>query len=220
VCSGPAKRIGRCVRGRGSRGGLLQERNIGSSDGLLVPTPRRFLISSSLARLLRREGGVERRVVEGHFPVRKPGRTHFVSVEPGRTELVLADAGGADGEALEQRTEVPHAHTEALLDLCAGKVGFERTRIRFEAGYQVVLERILHPATLDVIRVLFGEGEQPFAAPAWFGPEVTLDPAWDKRTIALQGAPVAPEIPLSNAALDALLNDLERSPPGPGQMHG
>jgi len=115
---------------------------------------------------------------------------------------------------------VPHAHTEALLDLCAGKVGFERTRIRFEAGYQVVLERILHPATLDVIRVLFGEGEQPFAAPAWFGPEVTLDPAWDKRTIALQGAPVAPEIPLSNAALDALLNDLERSPPGPGQMHG
>ena len=159
-------------------------------------------------------------MVEGHFPVRKPGRTHFVSVEPGRTELVLADAGGADGEAFEQRTEVPHAHTEALLDLCAGKVGFERTRIRFEAGYQVVLERILHPATLDVIRVLFGEGEQPFAAPAWFGPEVTLDPAWDKRTIALQGAPVAPEIPLSNAALDALLNDLERRPPGPGRLHG
>ena len=197
---------------------FLPERATGSSDGLLAAGSRRFLIASSLARLLRREGGVERRVVEGYFPAQKPGRTHFVSVEPGRTELVLADPDAADGEEL--RTEVPHAHTEALLDLCAGRIGFERTKVRFAAGHEIVLERVLHPAILDVVTVLAGEGEEPVATPAWFGPEITGDPAWDKRSIALGGAPASPEIPLSNAALDALLNDLEGRPPGAGRLHG
>ena len=161
---------------------------------------------------------MERRVVEGYFPARNLGRTHFVSVEPGRTELVLADPGEADGEAIEQRTAIPHAHAEALLDLCAGRVGFDRTRIRLGSGFEIVLERVVHPATLDLVTVLPGEG--PFEPPAWLGPEVTRDAAWDKRSIAFRGAPEAPEIPLSNAALDALLSDLEARPNGAGRPHG
>lgn len=178
-----------------------------------MPGPRQFLIAPSLARLLRREGGMEHRVVEGHFPSR-PGRAHFVSVEPGRAELVLSEASLDCEVSPEEWTALPHAHSMALLDVAAGKVGFERTRLRLGSGREIVLERILHPATLDVVTVLPGDrpdGEA--AAPAWCGPEVTDDPAWEKRSIALQGAPAKPEVPLSNAALDALLSDLENGQP-------
>src|SRR4051794_12188622 len=80
---------------------------------------RRFLIASSLARLIRTEGGLVGRIVEGYYPAR-PGRDHFVSVEPGHSYLVLAPAKEGAGE--EERTEVPRSQAEALLAVCAGKV--------------------------------------------------------------------------------------------------
>lgn len=173
---------------------------------------RRFLIASSLARLLRKERGVEGRVVEGHFPARAR-RMHFVSFEPGQAHLVLNNTGAEGEDSAEERVEVPHPHAEALLEVCAGKVGFERTRLRLGAGSRLLLQHFIHPATLDLLTVVVDdEGEHgpgEFAAPAWFGPEVTHDPAWERRSIALQGAPAVPDVPLSNAALDALLSDLE-----------
>ena len=49
---------------------------------------RRFLIASSLARLIRKEQGIASRIVEGYFPAR-PDWDHFVSLEPGHCFLVL-----------------------------------------------------------------------------------------------------------------------------------
>ena len=101
---------------------------------------RRFLVASSLARLIRREGGVAGRVVEGYFPAR-PDRDHFVSLEPGHSYLVLAPA--KEGAEEEERTEVPRSQAEALLAVCAGKVGFECTIVRFRDGRQALLQRFI-----------------------------------------------------------------------------
>ena len=91
---------------------------------------RRFLVASSLARLIRKERGMAGRIVEGYFPPR-PDRDHFVSLEPGHAYLVLAPLGGAE-EA--ERTEVPRSQAEALLAVCAGKVGFEGTIVPLRDG--------------------------------------------------------------------------------------
>ena len=170
---------------------------------------RRFLIASALARLIRKEQGVEARVVEGHFPGQF-GRTHFVSFEPGHAYLVLTDPDAHGGTA-EERAEVPGRHAEALLDVCQGRIGYERTRLALEAGYEIVLTRFVEPAGLDVLTVVFEDGHdvEAFAAPAWFGPEVTGDPAWQRHSLALNGPPPVEELPVSNAALDALLESLE-----------
>jgi hypothetical protein len=66
-------------------------------------------------------------------------------------------------------------------------------------------------------RITEGGEAKAFAAPSWFGPEVTEEPAFQNRAIALEGVPRAPEVPLSNAALDSLLDALEnRIRPAPG----
>ena len=103
---------------------------------------RRFLIASSLARLIRKEGGVAGRIVEGYLPAR-PDRDHFVSLEPGHSYLVLAPAKEGAGE--EERTEVPRSQAEALLPICAGKVGFECTIVRLRGDTQALLQRFVRP---------------------------------------------------------------------------
>src|SRR3954462_11382106 len=76
------------------------------------PMPqRRFLVASSLARLIRKEQGVTDRIVEGYFPPR-PDRDHVVSLEPGHACRVPGARGGA-GE--ERGPGVPRSQAEALL---------------------------------------------------------------------------------------------------------
>ena len=176
-----------------------------------MSSSRRFLVASSLARLLRKERGVEGRIVEGHFPGQY-GRTHFVSFEPGHAHLVLTDPKAPGGTA-EERSEVPRAHAEALLDVCSGKIGFERTRLQLRPGCEVVLSRFLQPAGLNVLTVVFEEGQEAeaFAVPAWFGPEVSDDPAWARHSIALNGPPLVPDVALTDEALDELLDMLDGS---------
>src|SRR4051795_6857695 len=118
-------------------------------------TQRRFLIASSLARLIRTEGGLVGRLVEGYSPAR-PGRDHFVSLEPGHSYLVLAPA--RDGAGQEERTEVPRSQAEALLSVSAGKVGFECTIARLQGGKQALLQRFISPGSLDLLSVEFDEG--------------------------------------------------------------
>ena len=43
----------------------------------------------------------------------------------------------------------------------------------------------------------------------WFGPEVTADPRYTNQSIALRGLDEAPEILLSDAALNSLIDTLE-----------
>jgi CYTH domain-containing protein len=170
---------------------------------------RHFLIASSLARLLSREQPGPR-VAEGYFP-QTSGRTLYVCIEDDTGSLVLVDAPpGACGEAV---AELPLAQAEALLDAAAGQVGYERTTLRLHS--QVMqLCRFISPGALDVLAVVFGnEAEaRQFQPPAWLGPEVSTDPAYQNLSIALQGVPPVPDVELSDAALNALLDGLESRP--------
>src|SRR5215212_5500842 len=169
---------------------------------------RRFLLAPSFARLVRKERGSVR-VTEGYFPTQS-GRNSHVLVEAGQCHLVLVTP--ADGAAPgEERTEVPRAHADALLDVCAGKTVYERTRVAIGGGREALVDRITHPGALDLVSVEFDDRDAAatFLSPPWFGPETTADAGFDRRAIALGGLPAAGEVALSNAALEALLDMLE-----------
>ena len=172
-----------------------------------MSTTRRFLISPPLARLLRRDRGGSR-VTEGHFP-NQTGCSSHVYLDAETSSLVLLTAA-ADGSPLEERTDVPRAHAEALLDVAPGKADYARTRLNV-AGREVWIDRFVTPGPLDLIQVNFENQDEAaaFTPPAWFGPEVTSDHAYLTRSIALHELPDVPDVPLSNAALDGLLDALE-----------
>src|SRR3954449_8586580 len=169
---------------------------------------RRFLLASSLARLIRKDCGMAGRIVEGYFPAH-PDRDHFVSIEPGHAYLVLGPAGEGAGE--EERTEVPRSQAEALLAVCAGKVGFECTIVRLRGDTQALLQRFVAPGPLDLLSVEFAVGEDAdgFVPPAWFGPEVTQNPAYHRASLARVGLPASDEISLSNAMVEDLLDMID-----------
>jgi CYTH domain-containing protein len=156
---------------------------------------------------LRRDRGGSR-VTEGHFP-NQTGRSSHVHLDGDTSSLVLLTTAD-DGSPLEERTEVPRAHAEALLDVAPGKVDYARTRLN-AAGREIWVDRFVTPGPLDLIQVNFDNQEEAsrFAPPAWFGPEVTSDAAYQTRSIALNELPQIPDVPLSNAALDGLLDALE-----------
>ena len=172
-----------------------------------MSTTRRFLIASSLARLIRKDRGGGR-VTEGYFP-NQAGRSSHVHVEGDRGSLVLVTAP-ANGAPTEERTDVPRAHAEALLDVAPGKVEYARSRL-MAAGREIRIDRFVRPGPLDLISVEFESDEQStaFRPPVWFGPEVTEDAAYQNRSLAVDRVPQVPEVPLTNAALDSLLDALE-----------
>jgi CYTH domain-containing protein len=172
-----------------------------------MSTTRRFLIASSLARLIRKDRGGAR-VTEGYFP-NQTGRSSHVHVEGDRGSLVLVTAP-ANGTPAEERTDVPRTHAEALLDVAPGKVEYARSRLT-AAGREIRVDRFVRPGPLDLISVEFDNDEQAssFRAPLWFGPEVTNDAAYQNRAIALGTLPQVPDVSLTNAALDSLLDAIE-----------
>jgi CYTH domain-containing protein len=168
---------------------------------------RRFLIAPALVRLIRKERGGSR-ITEGYFAP-QAGRTSFVRVDGQNCHLVLT-VKGADGVLNEERTEVPRAHGDALLDVCPGKAAYDRTALSV-AGREVLLDRYVSPGNLDVVSVGFDNENDArgFAVPAWFGREVSEEAAYERQAVALEGVPQAGDIALSNAALDAVLDLLE-----------
>ena len=91
---------------------------------------RRFLLTPSFARLIRRERGGLRHV-EGFFPEQRD-RSSWVRLEEDRGLLILKTVGPG-GEA-EDPTEIPVAHAHALLDVCAGEVDYTRTALLIGEG--------------------------------------------------------------------------------------
>src|SRR3954463_4317895 len=172
---------------------------------------RRFLIASSLARLIRKERGVAGQVVEGYFPAH-PDRDLFVSLEPDACYLVLVPTS-EQGTGPEERTPIPQAQAEALLALCAGQVTFACTSLRLRGGREALLLRFITPEPLDLLSLEFADQDDAhaFIAPAWLGPEVTQDPAYDRASLARAGLPCPEELPLSDAALNELLDTLEEA---------
>lgn len=168
---------------------------------------RRFLIAPSLARLVRKERGANR-IVEG-FLNSQQGRTSLVRVEGGQCHLVLMSGEG--GSITEERTEIPKAHADPLLDACAGRATFDRTRFALGGGRDAVFDHYSKPGRLDVVCVSFERPEEAsgFTPPGWFGQEVTAAAAYEGRAIAVDGVPTGPEVEPTNAALNALLDALE-----------
>ncbi|WP_372423439.1 hypothetical protein [Salinarimonas chemoclinalis] len=173
---------------------------------------RRYAIAPSLVRLIRRERPGAR-VLEGHFPDQPDRRSH-VRLEGERCELVLETLqdGAVSGE---ERTEVSRAQGEILLDVCAGKVSYERIRMDQGEGPIVVVDRYLAPATAAVVRVAFDDAEEAraFVAPHWFGPELAGEEAVEPRALALGARPPLWEGPIADAALDSLLDHLDTRTP-------
>jgi CYTH domain-containing protein len=168
---------------------------------------RRFLIASSLTRLIRKERGSER-VTEGHFAPQAE-RQAQVRIEKGQAYLVLTSLDG-DVPTAEDWTDVPRSHAEALLEVCPGTVVFERSRVRLR-NHEALVDRFITPGALDVVTVEFASpaDADAFLPPVWFGSEVTGDDSYTNRMIAVVGRPRAPEAPLSNAALETALDLLE-----------
>jgi CYTH domain-containing protein len=176
---------------------------------------RRFLLAPSFARLIQRErGGL--RLVEGFFSEQRD-RFSWVRLEENRGLLILRTFG-PDGE-VEDQTEIPVAHVHALLEVCAGEVDYTRTAVPISEG-RALIDEILRPRVLHLVTMEFGTEEEArsFHPPEWFGPEVTGDPRYTHQSIALRGLAGAPEIPLSDAALNSLIDTLEGRFPAQGRM--
>ncbi len=167
---------------------------------------RRFLLTPSFARLIRRERGGLRQV-EGFFPEQRD-RSAWVRLEEERGLLILRTVG-PDGEA-EEQTEIPVAHAQALLDVCAGEADYIRTTVPIGEAHAFV-DEIIRPRVLHLVTVEFASEEEAnaFRPLEWFGPEVTADPRYSNQSIALRGLDGEPEIPLSDAALNSLLDTLD-----------
>jgi len=167
---------------------------------------RRYLIASSLARLIRKERGGNR-ITEGHFP-NQADRSSFVVVDGDKGSLVLVHTG--PNGPIEERTDVPRAHAEALLDVTPGKIDYLLTHLTVGTR-DVQIARFVTPGPLDMISVSFESEEEArdFRPLSWFGPDITADAAYQNRAIALNGPPQMPEVPLTNAALNSLLDTLE-----------
>ena len=169
---------------------------------------RRFLMASSLARLVSRERG-SRSIIEGYFAAQQ-GRVSYVVQDGERSQLVLGSE--PTGSALiEERTDIPPAHAEALLAVCAGRLTLERSALAIDGGAEVLIERIIEPGHLNMMTVEFHNEEEAeaFTPPAWFGPEITTEPSFGRQVISFNQMPDVGEVPLSNGIVEAVLDLLE-----------
>ena len=168
---------------------------------------RRFVIASSIARLITRERH-DVRIVEGHFPASHERRSHVLF--EGRTcHLVLVTKPDTEWEE-EERTEVPAKQGEFLMEVCAGSLAYHRSSIEVD-GRPVRIESFRLPEGLHLIEVQFDEPDQvyDFDPPIWFGPEVTGDAGYERNAIATKGLPDQPKIAVSDDAINALLDYLD-----------
>lgn len=168
-----------------------------------MDTHRLFIIAPSLARLIRKERGGER-VIEGYFPDQTRHST-YVQIEESRSSLIL-EAG--EGAASEEQTDLPLAHAQALLAVSQGQVEYLRTRLS-SGSHEIQALHFVGPGTLDLVVVSAPKDGQDTPPLSWFGPEVSADPAYQRRRLALDGHPDTPEVDVSNAALNSLLDLVE-----------
>jgi hypothetical protein len=169
-----------------------------------VPMQRLFIITPSVARLIRKERGGER-VIEGYFPDHTHRRT-FVQIEEARSRLILEP--GADGGS-EELADLPLAHAQALLAVSQGQVEYVRNRLSI-GSHEIQALHVVRPGPLDLVAVASPpEDGQDLLPLPWFGPEISTELAYQRRRLALDGAPEAPEIEFTDAALNSLLDLLE-----------
>jgi CYTH domain-containing protein len=166
-----------------------------------VPAHRLFLIAPALARLIRQERGGER-VHEGYFPD-QPHRSAYVQVVHTGSSLILEPSRLEEDE---ERAELPVAQGQALLAVAQGWVEYICTRLVL-GSREIQLRHFMAPSQLELVAV--PEAAEDLQSLAWFGPEVTSDPAFQHRRLALSGGPDISGVEVTNAALHSLLDALE-----------
>jgi CYTH domain-containing protein len=176
---------------------------------------RRFLVSPCIARLISRERGVDRQVVEGYLSS-QPGKDQLVRLEADQAHFVLSGQN-PEGDLVEKLAPLPREHAEALFSLCIGQISYDRLYLPPQCGlsHKIQLDRVVYPGSLDLITVEFDDVQQAeaFEVPTWFGPEVTSEFTYEWRYIALNGLQANPEVPLSSQQVEAVLDMLDRSQP-------
>ena len=97
-----------------------------------------------------------------------------------------------------------------MLDVCAGEVDYTRTALPIREAHAFV-DEIVRPRVLQLVTVEFASDAEAssFRRLEWFGPDVTADPRYTHQSIALRGLDEVPEIPLSDAALNSLIDTLD-----------
>lgn len=171
-----------------------------------MSTTRVFLLASGLARLIEKERGGDL-VRQGFFP-EGTGRSAHVQVAGDATQLILVSQPAAG--PLEEPAEISRPQAEALLELTAGRT--EYLSIPIDIGpHTVTIQRFITPAPLDLISLAFkhDKSARKFQPPAWFGPEITSDPSYRSRSMALAGLPSTPEVEVTNEAPNSLLDALD-----------
>jgi CYTH domain-containing protein len=166
---------------------------------------RQFLIAPSLARLIQRERG-GKRVLEGYFPDR-PHHSIFVQVEEERSSLILS-SHNVEGSP-EECAGIPLSQAQALLAVASGQVAYVRTSVLL-GSHQIHLQQVTEPGPLCLLSVEIPQQEsEAFQPLSWFGPEVSGERAYLRRRIALEGLLPAPEVELTQGALNSVLDLLE-----------
>jgi CYTH domain-containing protein len=171
-----------------------------------MSTTRVFLLASALARLLEKERGGHL-VQQGFFPEGTGRSTHVqVSAEAGHLVLV----SNPSASPLEEPAEISRSQAEALLDLAAGRTEYLSASLTI-VSHTAAIQRFVTPGPLDLISMTFKHDKpaRKFQPPAWFGPEVTSDPSYQSRAMALAGLPSTPEVEVTNEALNSLLDALD-----------
>lgn len=164
---------------------------------------RLYIIAPSVARLIRKEREGER-VQEGYFPDHAH-RSTFVQITETGSSLILETGDGAS----EERADLPLAHAQALLAVSQGQVEYLRTRL-FIGSHEIQALHVVRPGPLDLVVLTNApEDGQDLPPLPWFGPEVSAEPGYQRRRLALDGAPEASEAEFTNAALNSLLDLLE-----------
>ncbi len=169
---------------------------------------RRFRLAPGFARLIGRERPAMP-VVEGHFPDQSERRS-FLRLEGETCTLVLQDLL-PDGGVSEERTEVSRAQGEVLMDVCAGRVVYERMPFEGGGGLDVEILRFVSPQPCAFILLHFTDSMQAngFRPPLWFGTELAQQETCEPRRVALGSKPAVHDGNIQNAQLESLLDHLE-----------
>jgi CYTH domain-containing protein len=133
-----------------------------------------------------------------------------VRVEQSRSLLILLTQTD-NGQFSEEQADVPLSHAEALMNVAAGMIAFDRTALSLGGDSEAYLDRFIMPEGLDILTVTIPANPHMFVPLSWFGLEVTDEPAFEARDLALAGAPHITTMEPSDAALNALLDALESS---------
>ena len=102
------------------------------------------------------------------------------------------------------------------------RIAYGRTELQLVGQGRAWADFFVKPGSFDLLSVVFDDEQTAaaFVPPPWFGPEVTSNPAFGKRSIALSGLPDAGEpISVSDSALHHLLNMIEGRRPQAPERH-